>query len=194
MTATTRHTVRRDDSRSSESASEEVKTRKEHAMTRFIRRVGLVRTVFVVAAVLAAVLAATAGPAAADYGTGVYRQIELSNNVPGTQGGGVWLWIELNSNGTGDYAGSDCGHGGVGAASDKGDVTWQPAGDMIVISGVVLNGLPTDPQHGDFSPWHTTITVPAKTGHYSTSGVGAYLTLPNFVPASEGFTQIQVAP
>jgi hypothetical protein len=145
-------------------------------------------------AVVAACAAAFAAAASADYGPNAYRQIELSNNVPGPQGGGVWLWIELNSNGTGDYAGSDCGHGGVGAASDKGDVTWQPAGDMIVISGVVLNGLPTDPQHGDFSPWHATITVPAQTGHYSTSGVGAYLTLPSFIPASQGFTQIQVAP
>jgi hypothetical protein len=135
-----------------------------------------------------------AGSAAADYGPGVYRQIELSANAPGSQGGGVWLWIELNANHTGDYAGSDCGHGGAGAASDKGDVAWQQSGDTIVISNVVLNGLPTDPQHGDFSPWHTTITVPAKIGHYAAAGVGAYLTLPSFIPAGEGFTQLQVAP
>jgi hypothetical protein len=144
----------------------------------------------VVAVAWATAFSATAS---ADYGPHAYRQIELSANAPGRDGGGVWLWIELNSNGTGDYAGSDCGHGGAGAASDKGDVTWQQTGDSIVISGVVLNGLPTNPPV-DFSPWHTTITVPAKTGHYVGTGVGAFLTLPNFIPAGEGFTQLQVAP
>jgi hypothetical protein len=147
-------------------------------------------------AVLAAVAAAfLAWPstASADYGTGSFRQVELSANVPSPQGGGVWLWIELNSNGTGDYSGSDCGHGGAGAASDKGDVTWQQVGSNLVISGVVLNGLPTDPAAGDFSPFHTTITVPMKTGHYAAPGVGAYLTLPSFIPAGAGFSQLQVA-
>jgi hypothetical protein len=144
-------------------------------------------------AVVAVGLLVAAGPASADYGPGAYRQIELSANAAGPHGGGVWLWIALYPDRSGDYAGSDCGHG-EGAASDKGDVTWEPVGDSIVISGVVLNGLPTDPAHGDFSPWHTTITVPAETGHYSASGVGAYLTLPAFIPAGEGFTQLQVAP
>jgi hypothetical protein len=144
-------------------------------------------------AVAAAWAAAFSAAASADYGPGAYRQIELSANAPGPHGGGVWLWIGLYPDGSGDYAGSDCGHG-LGGFSDKGDVTWEPVGDSIVISGVVLNGLPTDPAHGDFSPWHTTITVPAKTGHYSASGVGAYLTLPAFIPAGEGFTQLQVAP
>jgi hypothetical protein len=144
-------------------------------------------------AVAAACAAAFSATASADYGPGAYRQIELSANAPGRDGGGVWLWIELSSNHTGDYAGSDCGHGGAGAASDKGDVTWQQTGDTIVISGVVLNALPTNPPF-DFSPWHTTITVPAKTGHYVGVGVGAYLTLPSFIPAGDGFTQLQVAP
>lgn len=148
-----------------------------------------------VLAAAAACAAALAASASADYGVGAYRQIELSANIPSPQGGGVWLWIGLNSDGSGDYAGSDCGHGGAGAASDTGDVTWQPGpNNTIVISGAVLNGLPTDPQHGDFSPWHTTITVPATTGHYAASGVGMYLTLPSFIPAFLGFSQLQVAP
>jgi hypothetical protein len=151
------------------------------------------RKLIVVVAAAVACSAAFAATAPAEYGPGAYRQIELSANAPGPQGGGVWLWIELESGGTGDYAGSDCGHG-IGGFADLGDVTWQQVGDNIVISGVVLNGLPTDPSQGDFSPWHTTITVPAKIGHYAATGVGAFMTLPSFIPSDEGFTQLQVAP
>jgi hypothetical protein len=86
-------------------------------------------------------LAVSATSALASYGPGEQYQIALSSNISGPQGGGVWLWIALNANHTGDYAGSDCGHGGAGAASDKGDVTWQQSGDSLVISGVQLNGL-----------------------------------------------------
>ena len=145
------------------------------------------------AAVAAACAAAFTATASADYGPHAYRQVELSANAPGRNGGGIWLWIELSPDHSADYAGSDCGHGGAGAASDKGDAAWTQVGDWIVITGVVLNGLPTNPPF-DFSPWHTTITVPAMTGHYSATGVGAYLTLPSFIPADEGFTQLQVAP
>jgi hypothetical protein len=139
-----------------------------------------------VAGVLAATAAAvTAAPALADYGTGAQYQIELSANIPGTQGGGVWLWITLNRNGTGDYSGSDCGHGGAGAASDKGDVTsWTISGHNVIISGVVLNGL------GGFP---TTVTVPAAYGHY-TGTIGSFLTLPGFIPPFVGTSQLQVAP
>lgn len=121
------------------------------------------------------------------YGPGAVYEIELSANISGKQGGGVWLWIALYPNGEGDYAGSDCGHGGEGAASDKGDVTWQYSGtnnQWVVINGVMLNGL------GGFP---TTITVPSKYGHY-TGTVGTYLTLPSFIPPFVGNTQLQVAP
>ena len=46
------------------------------------------------------------------YDAGSIYQIELSANISGTQGGGVWLWIGLHSDWQGDYSGSDCGHGG----------------------------------------------------------------------------------
>ena len=114
-------------------------------------------------------------------------------NIPGRQGGGVWLWFALKSDGTGDYAGSDCGHGGQGAASDQGDVTWTRTGDEIVISGVTYNGLPTNPMAGDFTPFAPTITVPAAYGHY-TGADDTYTTLPGWIPAGIGFTQLQVAP
>jgi hypothetical protein len=111
-------------------------------------------------------------------------QVELSANIPGVQGGGLWLWIGLNPSGTGDYSGSDCGHGGAGAASDKGEVTWHYDGANIVINGLVLAGL---------DGFVTTITVPSKYGHY-TGTLGSFLTLPGFIPPFIGFSQLQVAP
>jgi hypothetical protein len=128
---------------------------------------------------------AAAGPASADYGPGSEYQIELSANVSGTQGGGIWLWIELNQNGTGDYHGSDCPHGSPGAASDSGDVTWAVSGSQVVISGVVLNGFP-----GGFP---ATVAVPAANGHY-TGTLGSFITLPPGIPPFIGDAQLQVAP
>lgn len=134
--------------------------------------------------VVAAATAVFAATASADYGPGTVYNIELSANAGGPQGGGVWIWIALNRDGTGDYAGSDCGHGGAGAASDRGDVTWSAAGGSLTIDGVVLNGL------GGFP---TVITVPAGFGHY-TGTIGSYLTLPGFIPPFIGNSQLQVAP
>jgi hypothetical protein len=139
----------------------------------------------VLAVTAATALAGLVGaqPAAADYGPGAIYQIELTANVAGPQGGGVWLWYALNQDGTGDYRGSDCGHG-EGAASDAGDVTWHTEGGTVVIEGTLLAGL------GDFP---ATVTVPAGYGHY-TGAIGTYITLPPFIPADAGFSQLQVAP
>jgi hypothetical protein len=165
----------------------------------------VVACVLAVAAVSAVAIAAA--PARADYGPGAQYQIELSANSPGpnqTQGvgglggGGIWLWIALNRDGSGDYAGSDCGHGS-GAASDRGDVTWyyadsngapDPDGSSVVIQGVVLNGF-VDSPYG--APFATTITVPRAYGH-STGTIGSFMTLPDFIPPFIGFSQLQVAP
>jgi len=113
--------------------------------------------------------------------------VELSANIPGVQGGGLWLWVGLHSDGTGDYSGADCGHGGAGAANDKGDATWHYAGahnESIVIDGIVLNGL---------DGFVATMTVPSKYGHY-TGTLGTFVTLPGFIPPFIGFSQLQVAP
>ncbi len=160
-----------------------------------------VRGRFVAAILGSALSLVVGGTALADYGPGAVYQIELSANAPGpTQthgvggagGGGVWIWLALNADGTGDYAGSDCGHG-EGAASDRGDVTWyygdrdgtpNASGDWVVVDGVVLNGL------GGFP---TTVTVPRSYGHYRGT-VGSYLTLPGFIPPFIGTSQLQVAP
>ena len=124
---------------------------------------------------------------AGGYGPGALYEVELSANAGGPQGGGVWLWIALYPNLEGDYSGADCGHGGAGSTSDKGDVTWHYAGnnnDSLVINGVILNGLGAFP---------TTVEVPSKYGHY-TGTIGTYLTLPGFIPPFIGTTQLQVAP
>lgn len=125
-----------------------------------------------------------ASPASADYGRGAVYEVELSANAGGPNGGGVWLWYALNSDGTGDYHGADCGHGGVGAVADAGDVTWHMVGNQVEIDGTSLAGL------GNFP---ATVTVPAKYGHY-TGTLGTYITLPPFIPSGIGFSQLQVAP
>jgi len=142
-------------------------------------------------ALVAALAAVSATPAAADYGPGALYQVEITANGSGPDGGGIWLWLRLypsegsTTSGTGDYAGSDCGHG-MGAARDSGDVTWSAAGGWLTISGVVLNGL------GGAS---VTITVPSRYDHYAYK-TDAFTTifsgLPSFITG--GFAQVQVAP
>jgi hypothetical protein len=125
----------------------------------------------------------TASPALA-YGNGSVYQVELSANISGPAGGGVWLWIGLDNDGTGDYHGADCGHKNGPATSDGGNVTWTTDGTTVTIKGVVLNGL------GGFP---ATVTVPAAFGHY-TGTIGSFITLPSFIPPTIGSSQLQVAP
>jgi hypothetical protein len=146
--------------------------------------------VFVATGVLAAgLLAALAGGASADYGPGAVYQVEITANDSGPTGGGIWLWIALNRSSTGDYRGSDCGHG-FGAARDSGDVTtWSSSGGWLTISGVVLHGF------GPF-PVPVTITVPSTYGHYAypTNAFTSIFTgLPTFL-AGLGHAQVQIAP
>src|ERR1043166_1936529 len=70
-------------------------------------RGGKVKKLLLLIALAASFAAATAATAAAEYGAGDVYQIELSMNIPGKRGGGVWLWLALNRDGTGDYSGSD---------------------------------------------------------------------------------------
>ena len=72
---------------------------------------------------VATLTALSAGSAFANYGPGALYQIEISSNVTGPHGGGIWLWIEFTANGGGDYAGSDCGRGAdERPRPDRGDV------------------------------------------------------------------------
>jgi hypothetical protein len=147
-----------------------------------------------VSVVAAAVGAAGAAPAAADYGRGALYQVEITANEGGPNGGGIWLWIELtpttgsSTSGTGDYAGSDCGHG-HGAAPDRGDVTWSASNGTLTITGVVLNGF------GPLGPVPVTISVPSGYGHYAypTNAFNSiFAGLPPFLTG--GKAQVQVAP
>jgi hypothetical protein len=98
---------------------------------------------------------------------------QLVNPDPGANAaGGVWLWIELNRDGTGDYHGSDCGLGGQGSAPDSGSVTWSGSGAKAEIRGIVLNGLGGLP---------ATVTLPATYGHYAGT-FGSFITLLLFIP------------
>jgi hypothetical protein len=139
------------------------------------------------AVLLAALAGIGTGPgkAHADYGTGAQYQIEMSWNCSNAtcgpiigSGAGVWLWIELNQNGTGDYHGSDCLHG-YGALSDSGNVTWTDSGGKLTVNGFSVAG-------GLF----TSFTFPDTYGHYTLSL--AYLTAGSF--PLPGLAQLQVAP
>ncbi|HZR93234.1 MAG TPA: hypothetical protein VFA44_12610 [Gaiellaceae bacterium] len=147
------------------------------------------------AAATLAGLALAAGTASADYGQGAGYQIELSGNIPGNQGGGIWLWIELTpsapnaTSGTGDYSGSDCGRGaGEHARADSGQVTWTDNGDgTLTISGVVLNGLGGLPEP---------IIVPDSYGHETADFATVFPAVASLlgIPSGAGFAQVQVAP
>lgn len=142
-----------------------------------------------IAAAALAALALAAGTASADYGHGAAYQVELSGNIAGTGGGGIWLWIELNADHTGDYSGSDCGRGAAEhAVHDGGEVTWTDNGDgTLTIAGVVLNGLGGLPEP---------ITVPDAYGHETTDFATAFPAVAGLlgIPAGVGSAQIQVAP
>jgi hypothetical protein len=151
-------------------------------------RVRQVAFAAIVSASLAVGLVAAQAGSVFAYGKTAVYQVEISANQSFASGGGygVWLWIELDSNGTGDYTGSDCGHnldghGSAGAVSDKGDVTWWTDGTNLYINGVVLNGVPP-------SGLPISITVPAAYGHSKTS-LAAIAGAP--LP---GWVQLTVAP
>src|SRR5947209_6197362 len=155
-----------------------------------MKKVRRMLAVPVAAAALAALfLAATAGPASADYGQGAAYQIEITSNIPGAQGGGIWLWIELMpaspgaTYGTsGDYTGSDCGRGAAERArADHGDITaWSVSGGVLTIHGVVLNG---------FGGLPVTITVPLPAsgyGHVTTDVISIFPDLANVLGLPPG--------
>jgi hypothetical protein len=133
------------------------------------------------------------GTALADYGKGAVYQVEISANcngpttcIPGVvQGYGIWLWAELNADGTGDYQAADCGHGfgQSGAFHDSGDVRWTSDGSTITITGAQIFGNTVD----------IFITVPATYGH-SKVPFAQVISVPALGGALPGWAQVQVAP
>lgn len=142
------------------------------------------------AAAFAVVPGASAQPSAPPGGDAV-SQVEISANVPGPQGGGSWFWLELDRDGTGVYAGSDCAHGGSGASPARGTLTWQRQGDQLLIHGV---------HSADLPPFaYEPIVVPAPYGHYVETFGQVLPTLTAFLTSvgadvSNGVVQVQVAP
>jgi hypothetical protein len=164
-------------------------TRVKRTVTASLARSGVVLATCT-AVILIAAGTASAAPSAPPGGDALY-QVEISGNVPGPQGGGSWFWLELDRDGGGIYAGSDCAHGGGGASADRGALTWEQQGDQLVIHGVVSGGLPP------FA--YEPILVPAAYGHYVETFVQVLPTLTAFLTSvgadlSNGSVQVQVAP
>jgi hypothetical protein len=86
--------------------------------------------------------------------------------------GGIWLWVEVDANSTGDIAGAGCGHvrgGGGGAGSIRGEITWT-YGTILDAFAAGAFPLGQDPSNkyyivtlgpGEAFAWPTTV------GHYS---------------------------
>src|SRR5207244_10924729 len=106
-----------------------------------LSRLGVLAVACAGVVALAAAGTASAAPSTPAGGDAAY-QVELSGNVPGKTGGGSWFWLELDKDGGGIYAGSDCAHGGGGASPDRGVLSWERLGDQLVIHGVQSGGLP----------------------------------------------------
>jgi hypothetical protein len=109
------------------------------------------------------------------------------SNVVGV--GGIWLWIEIDANGTGDVAGSGCGHavGGPrgGAESIRGDVTWEYVdGKTAADDGFGFPTIvdPTDSYYLVKFHGEPLFATPVTPGHYA------------FHPTHGVSLQIQVAP
>jgi len=95
----------------------------------------------------AGMTAATASPAAADYGQGAQYQVEISSNPPGF---GIWIWAELGPAQTSDYEETDCIHLGGGhatdaAAHDAGSLSsWSVTNGTVTMNGMhLINNLVT---------------------------------------------------
>lgn len=142
----------------------------------------MVRLALLAGAMAIALAGFTAGGVAA-YGRAdqPLAQLEFSGNcnnpsfplcAPPPQGfglGGIWLWIEIDANHTGDVAGAGCGHvrgGGGGAGSIRGDVTWWWS--QLPQGGPTTFG-PPDPA-GYYNvqiPGGDVLAFPVTQGHYS---------------------------
>jgi hypothetical protein len=154
-----------------------------------------IRTLLAASLLAVATLGASSGGVAA-YGRAdqPLAQIEFSANCnnpafplcfPPPNGfglGGVWFWIEIDANGTGDIAGAGCGHdraGSGGAGPITGEISWTggaATGEAFFVDpngkyyNVTLPGSPV------------ALSFPQTQGHYS------------FRPAPGVTIQLQVAP
>jgi hypothetical protein len=149
-----------------------------------MRPIRLLR-VFLLAGMLAIASLGVAATSVAAYGHAdqPLAQIEFSANCNNPDFGlcqqvglgGVWFWIEIDANASGDIAGAGCGHvqGGPrgGAGSIRGDITWwafHGSPDDLMADGIF--SFAVDPG-GDYyvvplGPGET-FAFPMTVGHYS---------------------------
>ena len=119
-------------------------------------------------------LGATAGGVAA-YGRAdrPLAQIEFSVNCDNRAlcdpPGGIWGWVEIDADGTGDVAGAACAHfpgSGGGAGSLRGPVTWTYStgtGGASFVAGID----PTNTYYLVTAQGASTAAFPVTVGHYS---------------------------
>lgn len=88
--------------------------------------------------------------------------------------GGIWAWVEVDTGGTGDMTGAECGHtqkgGGPGSAGagplGPSDITWEQVSGSEIPDGFFRLGTdPTDQYYivNELGPF----AFPVTTGHYS---------------------------
>ena len=159
-------------------------------------RVVRLRVLLAASALVAMALGVTTGGVAA-YGRAdrPLAQIEFSANCnnpsyplcsppPGGVGlGGIWFWIEIDADGTGDIAGASCGHdraGLGGAESIRGEISWTGS---VVPQGVALFTDPNNLYYNvDLGNGGPPFSFPQTQGHYS------------FMPIHGVAIQLQIAP
>jgi hypothetical protein len=165
-------------------------------MNRIPRRIF---SLFVALGLAGSLLAVTAGGVAA-YGKAdqPLAQLEISGNCDNPDNsfctdvvgvGGIWLWIEIDANGTGDVAGAVCGHtvGGPrgGAQSIHGDVSWDYVDGATAAQYGFAFPTIIDPNDTYYLVWfdgEPLFATPVTQGHYS------------FHPDKAVTLQVQVAP
>jgi hypothetical protein len=140
----------------------------------------LVRVVALGAALAVAALGVTTGSVLA-YGKAdaPLAQIEFSANCNNPDFGlcqqvglgGIWFWVEIDANQTGDIAGAGCGHVrgvGGGAGSIRGDINWTwsqfPQGIPGAFFAPDPNGYYNFVLPGPGGP--ETFSFPVTVGHY----------------------------
>ncbi len=130
-------------------------------------------------------------------------QIEFSGNCnnpsfpfcapppAGVGTGGIWFWVEIDADGTGDIAGAACGHsftshgkGTAGAGSIKGDITWtySTRANGINVGAASFPGIvdPGDKYYLITLPTGEKFLFPTTVSHYSFApvpGVSLQLTV-----------------
>lgn len=139
-----------------------------------------------VCAALAAIIGSVGSGKAFAYGKAdqPLAQITLSANCdnasfwlcqPDAVGlGGIWAWVEVDANGTGDMTGAECGHtqggGGRGSAGagplGPTDITWEKVSSSQIPSGFFVLGTDPNDQYyivNELGPFAFAVT----NGHYS---------------------------